>query len=769
MARNPGVLRISANFEPIIQAPLDARQRVGLYTDLVNPATWADPSGNIWIFKGAIAVVSTDPSAGIYWLSDNDYTNYSNWKNAGSIDPQDIQDLYDYIDASLAARDASIVSLYNYIYTIDSSIERIDSSINALFSKQDTSVFGAINIGDGSVGIFKSIDASGNIQLKTFKGAGAAVVSEVSDTVIISLDASFAGEINYGENVGSGDASVYYQKSGDALQFRELKGGTGITLSVSDNIIVIDASGGSSPSGPSIDGGVWITDITPQSAGNVGDKVYSSDGAVLDSCLTDTSLLIVAVLALPGHTNYKPYIYINNVSVNISALPDKPVFTGTYNMAYNFADASITVVHEDGAQWSTIVDADTPAVIQSAVFIGGYPGTQTELKAGDVFDVSIMTDVPIVSVEVDNYGAFTAGTFTVSGNNVRITGTIADRGDFTQDLGFKLRVVKSTGSKSSYYLSETHGIVDGTHLVKLNDIYPTITWGSIVYPGSQQAIKSAESATIANTVTQYDTLTYSSPNGELTVTSPTTYQSPKTVTYLSGGYNIATNNLRIVANRAANNATSTSNTVIWIANTPVTLSVGGYSSRLRSGGNDGTTAQSHTITITASQRLLSAPDLTKDTGGTWLGAGFSWSASATAFTRSLQVHDNDTKGTYNWGAISGTNLAGIVTSTNSGSTQYILGGFVVRTISVAAFGWQSNINVAVSDYSKLSSSGSGQVLAWSVSNMNTRSTLGDVTRPQASVWSASATGTNPTTINILDKSATDSASQASSFTIQEAI
>src|SRR5690606_38084308 len=99
-------------------------------------------------------------------------------------------------------------------------------------------------------------------------------------------------------------------------------------------------------------------------------------------------------------------------------------------------DASITVVHEDGANWSTIVDADEPAQILSAVFIGGYPGSQTELKAGDTFDVSIMTDVPITGVIIENYGAFTYDTFVVSGTNVRITGTIADRGITVQDLGF---------------------------------------------------------------------------------------------------------------------------------------------------------------------------------------------------------------------------------------------------------------------------------------------------------------------------------------------
>jgi hypothetical protein len=775
MARNPGVLKISANFEPIIQAPLDARQRVGVYEDLVNPATWQDPSLNTWIFKGALVVVSTEPSAGIYWLSDNDYTNYNNWKLASS-----------------GATDGSA---------------------------------GVINVGDGSANIFVGHDSSGNIELRSISGIGAAVVYEDGNKIVIGLDASFSGEVNSGRNIGSGDVSLYFGKDLQVLQFKTIKGGIGINLSYSDVSTILidtsinfapfitesslgskfywDASGfldisvgsvppgviteaslgssfvwdpsgflevsvGASPAGPSIDGGVWITNITPTSGGNVGDKVYSSGGAVLDSCLTDTSLLTVSVLALPGHTNYRPFVYINDVSVTISASVDKPVFTGTYAMNYNFADASITVVHEDGAHWSTRVNADTPAVIQSAVFIEGYPGAQTELKMGDTFDVSIMTDVSIVSVQVDDYGAFQAGTFTVSGNNVKITPTIANRGLVTQDLGFRIRVVKSTGSTSPNYLSETYGSTDGTYKVKLNNTYPTVTWGTILYPGTQLAIKSGEDASVGNTVTNFNTITYSSPNGQLTPANTTTYETSKKVTYLSGGYNIATDNLRIVANRAANNATTTQNTVVWIANTPTTLSVSNPATRLRSGGSDGTVAQNHTITITSSQRLLAAPTLAKDTGGTWQGGGFTWSAPATTFTRALQVVDSEAKGTFNWGAISGTNLAGLVCTTNSGSTQYILGGFVVRTITLPAFGWQADISVGVSDYTKLSSSGSGQVLAWTVLQ-NTRTTLGNVTRPQASTWSASATGTIPTTINILDQSATDSQSQATTFTIQEAI
>lgn len=641
---------------------------------------------------------------------------------------------------------------------IDASIIGLDASLAELFSR------GVINVGDGSVGSFAGYDSSGNIRLRTFIASGATTISEIGDNIIIGIDASFAGEVNYGVNIGDGDASIYFQKLGDALRFRELKSASSeLIIDTSGNLVIFDTD-----SPESLDGGVWITDITPTSGGNVGDKTTSSDGNVLDYCLTDTSSLTVHVLALPGHTNYKPIVTINDVSVSLSASADKPLWTGTYDIDYNFADANITVVHEDGAYWSTIVDADTPAEILSADFINGYPGSQTELKAGDTFDVSIMTDVSIVSVEVDNFGAATGGTYTVSGNNIGFTITIADRGTSTQALGLRLRVVKPTGSTSANYLTSSQGSVDGKDLVNLNNTYPGISITSIDYPTGQQAIKSGEDASVNHTVTNYDTINYTSPGGELTINNPIGYETQKYVSYLSGGYNINSNNFSISANRTANNATSSDSTVVWIANTPATLSVS-HASKFQSGGNDGTIAQNHQIAINSSQRLLSAPSLVKGSGGTWQGTGFSWSSTATTFTRNLEVHDDMTKGTFNWGDISGTNLAGIVTSSNSGTTQYIFSGFVVRTITVPAFGWETSIGVQVTDYTKLSSTGSGQTLAWSVKDLTVRSSLGDITRPQPDTWSASATGTNPTTIRILDESATGSSSQATTFTIQEGI
>jgi hypothetical protein len=458
MSRNKGTFNFSANFEPLIKAPLDARAVVGSYTDLIDPSTWADGDGNIWLYKGAIVSVADDPSSGIYFLSDeNNYTDYNYWIPAGSN-------------------------------------TQVDSSLSLV-------------------------------------------------------------------NVGGGDVSIYAGIMGtDQAGIRELKAGSGITLSYDDpNTILIDVSGGGSGSG--VNGGVWITDITPTSSGNVGNKVYSSDGVVLDSCLTDTNNVTVEVLAIPGNTNYKPVITIGASlnTVSMSAETDKPLFTGSISLDLNDV-SSLTVFHEDGAEHKTEISYETAPVILGATFVNGYPAGQTELKAGDTFDVSIVTDSNVDLIEIQNSDAFVFSSQGVaSGTSHVITGTIANRGTSTQALPFSVRVRKPTGSWSTIFTSDTVGTTDGVYRVNLNNTYPSISIGSVSYPASQEAIKSSESAIVVNNISNFDTVSYSSPNGQLTISNPNSWEINKNVSYLSGSYNVSVDNFRIVANRAANDATSTSN------------------------------------------------------------------------------------------------------------------------------------------------------------------------------------------------------------------
>lgn len=521
-------------------------------------------------------------------------------------------------------------------------------------------------------------------------------------------------------------------------------------------------SSGTSPTGgTSVNGSVFISDIDPQSTGNVGAKVFSSNGAVLDSCITDTQLVTISVFALPGNSNYNPVVKIDGVQVILLPESDAPLFSGTINVNLSGA-TEITVIHEDGAQHTVSITQDTPPEVVTANFTGGYPGTQTELKENDVFNFYVESDVPIIAIELDDFEAFKSlVTGVTSGTGHTITGVIADRGVTAQDQRGSVRVQKYTGAWSSWFTT-TIG-VNGTDHVVLNNQYPEISFTTITYPSSQSALKDGEFATVNHTLNHYDTLTYSSPNSELSITGTTTYDPAKVAQRISGGYNISTDNFRIVANRDANDATTTENTVVWIAHNDQVITVSTPSgNRLRSGGNDNTTAPNHTITISSTQRLSSAPTMVAPVG-TWQGGGFV--GGPTVYTRALQIHDNMTKGTFSWGTLNTVNLAGKIVTLITNGDEYTVGGFISRDIPLTAFLNEAYMNVAAETYSKV-------VLSWSYEPLVVnRQPVGTTTPPPVTNgWALDDVGNNtiPTKITILD-SKTDASSQESTITIEEGI
>jgi hypothetical protein len=442
--------------------------------------------------------------------------------------------------------------------------------------------------------------------------------------------------------------------------------------------------------GGGVNGGVFITDVIPTGTGNVGDKTYSSGGVVLDSCLSDTDLLTVSVLALTGHSNYKPIVTINDVFVALTASADKPVFTGSVSIDLD-GETEIVARHEDGASHTCTVTMETAPAVLSASFTGGYPGSQTELKSGDTFTTAGTTDTDVIVLEIENSGACTSQAFVISGTSFSVSAVIANRGTTAQALPARVRVQKATGSWSDWF--------ETTNTVALNNLYPSASFGTVTYPSGQGALKDSETATIAFTGSNFDSIIFSSPNSDVSIASPFEYATSKTVTRTGGSYNISTNNVRAVLTRAANNATTTANTLVRIANTPATISISTPASRLRSGGNNGTTAQNHTITITASQSLYAAPSLNAPEG-TWQGGGFS--GSSTTWTRSLQVSDNNAKGAFTFNSLSATNLAGVATTTISSGAGYTIGGFVFRVLTVPAYPTRSvDIGTDISNTAKL--------------------------------------------------------------------
>jgi len=98
MARDKGLLNISANFEPQTAQPFDARMRVQTLADLTNATQWEANDGTVYAYIGMITVVYNDTTNnGLYRLEQEDYTNISNWSkvgdggSAGSVDWSNIE------------------------------------------------------------------------------------------------------------------------------------------------------------------------------------------------------------------------------------------------------------------------------------------------------------------------------------------------------------------------------------------------------------------------------------------------------------------------------------------------------------------------------------------------------------------------------------------------------------------------------------------------------------------------------------------------------
>jgi len=503
--------------------------------------------------------------------------------------------------------------------------------------------------------------------------------------------------------------------------------------------------------GTGVIGAVYITDINPVSNTDiVNAKVYTNGGKVLTSCSSDTNNLIVSVMARPG-TTYTPTVTVNGINVPLTEQLNG-TFTG--DVIITLSGTTVTAIHNDGPTATCSVANIHKPVILTARFVNGYPSGQSELKAGDTYSFTVTTDINITGIEVVDYGAFTAANITISASTSHtFVGTIANRGNTVHDYGAKIRVTSSTGSVSSYYITDSLGINDGVNTVKLNNVSPTITFGTVTYPGTQQALKNTESATVSVTYSNGDVVSFTSPNNELTIPSPTVLNASKTVTRVAGSYNISTNNLAATITRSANGASSSAQTVVKIANTACTVSVSEQYTRLRLGG-------SYTITISANQNLLNAPTLTAGVYGTFQGSGFA--GLNQTWTRTLSIADTNIPGTYNWGAISATNLAGIVTTTITGDNSYVIGGFTSRNITLDAYANEALLSLPVTDYTKLS-------ITWEIKSLPIKSPVGTTTIPTPNSWCINALNVNPTTIRILDVAATFASSRPTTITVEEIV
>jgi len=457
--------------------------------------------------------------------------------------------------------------------------------------------------------------------------------------------------------------------------------GGGVTSSFVGDTLTIDVQGGAK-------GFVAITDITATNpSDNVGSKVKTDDNNVLQSCVSSSTSVTVSVLAVTGTSAFKPSVTVNGILATLTRNATTDVWSGTAAITLTGTSPyTVTATHSDGAVDTAAVTIEDAPVITLLEFSNAYSqgAGQTEHAAGQTLSLSMAANQSFVELHIIDDSTTATQDYTESfaaTTSKTITVTVANRGDTTTAFPAKVRVKNANGTWSSVFSSNDFGDTNGTHILALNNTRPVVTAGVITYPASQFALKLTEQATVAATYANVDSVLWTSAS-QLTVSSPTVMGNV-TVNRLAGGYNVSTTNLTATAQRVANATSSTANVVVWIADTPPVITKVLPAARLRSG----ISAQPHVIRLDSDQRLISidmsAGTISANPAGSFSG---SWATANNGLTntRTLSVADTHPKGTATFTGLSAVNLAGRVTTTVTTDLDYVLGGFVARTVTMAA-------------------------------------------------------------------------------------
>ena len=429
-------------------------------------------------------------------------------------------------------------------------------------------------------------------------------------------------------------------------------------------------------------GEIFVLDVTPTTTGLVGNKTYV-DGVELDACLSDTNNVRVWVGCEGGTDKYKPSVTINGIAATLTESSTKRWFTGYADIVAPNGVSEVLVVSDAGGTDTATIEVLGPGPAVLSVTFGPYPGTQTELKAGDSIQVIVNTDLEATGVLID-------------GLDTPVLGGVAMRtlaiGSGNGPTPVVVRARNSFGTYGASFESDP---------LNLNQTYPTFGTLTVTYPGGKQALDAGDSGSVSCTVTNADTMTYSSP--DVTIDSPNVYAVSKAITNHQTGYINGALNYTITANRAANNATATKTGSIKIATIPATASITTSPAGRMVSSPAGT---SYSVRVTPSQALASAPSLTSSVG-TWSG---SWTLVGAYWQRALVIKDTDARGVGTFSGLTITSLTNIAGSTITSGAAYIVGGFSSRTVTFPAFSRVAPIGATVADVTKLSASISGTSL-----------------------------------------------------------
>lgn len=462
------------------------------------------------------------------------------------------------------------------------------------------------------------------------------------------------------------------------------------------------------------------------------------------TAITTDSLNLCVTVEWDRSRAWNEIPFINGRDVAVTSYEDG-TYIGSVDVPLAFEESQLIITK---GTFRSIIPVTRPAIPQvlTSSLDQVYPGSQTELKAGDLFTLNITSDIPFTRL------VLTAGLSTQ--NEVTFVATTSLAIELTvtnQDRDFAL--LTQSFKIGNPYLSTEYTTVD---TLNHSDLRPSIEITSITYPIGQQALKDSEQATVNHIIQDYTTVSYEAIGSEVSVVNPTVVE-PKVFTRIGGGYNVLIPNFKITATRAANGAITIVSSTVAIADLAPLIYISAGGTALRSGGNDGTVAPDNLVTMFSDQRLLLAPTCLASIGSLQ-GLGFSWSPQATTFTRYLRIHDDDVKGLGVFTALVAYGLAGRVTTTFIGLANYISAGFVSRDIIIPPTGWTFDISTLVYNVVNLRVywSFTAQYLAYVDSPVS----------PNPGHYYINLTNSN---VKLLDKDATDASTQNTIITIEEVV
>ena len=414
----------------------------------------------------------------------------------------------------------------------------------------------------------------------------------------------------------------------------------------------------------------FVNSISNWSAG-AGDTVLYS-GLNSDIIISNSG-----VLESPKTVSYNDGIFSNSDNITISASRFSNGATDDENVAVKIANGPIIEV---ATMDSSASSAATPNIIGSS-----------EIKGGDTIKCYVYVDgngvdLNQIKLSVANNGisdgSQTAFTY-YSVNQVMASGPYVGKYQYEVIVNVTSSTARDgentiTVTAQNNFLTESDSVTSTTSSPVNNSVFPVLNISSVSYPGSQGALKNAESGAVSNSASNYDSIEYSSPNSQLAISNSSTFEASKNCDRLAGSYNISTDNFTVTATKNSNGMVRSASTVVKIAHDPLTFSVSNLASTLSSSP----AGVSDNFNLVSSQQMLEVPSLETNPSQT-VPSDLVTTASGTNTSSNnyrITVDDGDTKGTFAW-VVSGQNLAGIETNTVSSNPNYVLAGFSARTVA----------------------------------------------------------------------------------------